>query len=458
MKKIIILFLITFLGGTVLLSADDSFKDIFPWNNKPDYRPGPKVINVWSFNDLISGYIDKFMELHPDFDYEINSVVISTYDGIYQPELDAALAGGEEDAPDIYVLESAFVQKYIQGEFSRFAAPYKELGIDVDKLIEEAGISRYIIDIGTNPDTGEIIGLSYGSDGGALIYRRSIARDVWGTDDPEVVGDITGPGWKKFLDAAKNLRKKGYRIVAGRDDVWTAIQYGSQMGWIEDGKLCIDPSREAFLDIAKIMSDNNFHNDHEAWGPGWFDDLRSNYKQKKVFAYLGPAWFVNYVMAPNSGGQKKGAGTFGDWALALPPSGFYWGGVWIMANKNSRVKKAVGEIIEWMTLDYSNEGLQYFLANGALDGSDGTKETVASKTVMARSDGSLPFLDDQNIFNIFIPADNMVNCGSYNEHDSDIGLIWLEQVDYYVSGVKTKEKAMADFKAIVSYEYNIPIE
>ena len=79
---------------------------------------GSKVINVWSFTDEVPNMIEKYKELHPDFDYEIKSTIIATTDGAYQPALDQALAAGGKDAPDIYCAEAAFVLKYSQGDAS----------------------------------------------------------------------------------------------------------------------------------------------------------------------------------------------------------------------------------------------------------------------------------------------------------------------------------------------------
>ena len=43
--------------------------------------------------------------------------------------------------------------------------------------------------IGTRPDDGAVVALGYQATGGAFIYRRSIAKDVFGTDDPAVVAE-----------------------------------------------------------------------------------------------------------------------------------------------------------------------------------------------------------------------------------------------------------------------------
>lgn len=34
------------------------------------------VINVWAFTDEVPGMIEKYKELHPDFDYDINTTII----------------------------------------------------------------------------------------------------------------------------------------------------------------------------------------------------------------------------------------------------------------------------------------------------------------------------------------------------------------------------------------------
>ncbi|HPE93158.1 MAG TPA: ABC transporter substrate-binding protein [Sphaerochaeta sp.] len=410
--------------------------------------PERKVINLWSFTDEVPKMLEKYKELNPDFDYEINTTIIATTDGAYQPALDQALASGGKDAPDIYCAESAFVLKYTQGDAAHFAAPYKSLGIDVDKKLKEADIAPYTVDIGSN-SKGELVGLGYQATGGAFIYRRSIAKDVWGTDDPAVIKTKVGPGWEKFFQAAEDLRKKNYAIISGDGDIWHAIEGSSPKGWIVDGKLYVDKTREDFLDIAKTMVDKGYHNDTRDWTDAWFADMKDA-GAKKVFGFFGPAWLINYVMAGNSGGTKPGEGTYGDWAVCEPPVGFFWGGTWVIANNNSPVKDAVGKIIEWITLDSSDTGLQYYWANGTLNGPGGTKDTVASGTVMKKSDGTLAFLGGQNMFDVFVPAGAFATGKNKTQYDETINMYWRDQVRSYSAGNKSRAAALADFKKQVA--------
>ena len=57
--------------------------------------------------------------------------------------------------------------------------------------------------------------------------------------------------------------------------------------------------------------------------------------------------------------ENPGEGTYGDWAVCEPPVGFFWGGTWVLGNKETKVPKSVGDILEWITLDATDDGLQY---------------------------------------------------------------------------------------------------
>lgn len=413
------------------------------------------VINLWSFTDEVPTMLDKYKELHPEFPYEIKTTIIATTEGAYQPALDQALASGGADAPDIYCAESAFVMKYTQGDAAQYAASYDDLGIDIANRLKEAAIAQYAVDIGTRPD-GSLVGLPFQATGGAYIYRRSIANDVWGTDDPAVIKTKIGPGWDQFMKGAAELKAKGYGIVSGDGDIWHPLENCSEKGWIVDDKLYIDPGREQFLDLSKQMKDNGYMNDTVDWQDPWFADMKDAGPQK-IFGFFGPAWLINYVMAGNSGGEKPGEGTFGDWAVCEPTNGFSWGGTWVLANKDSQVQDAVREIIEWITLDTSETGLQYLWANGTLYGSGGTKDTVASGTVMSKSDGAIDFLGGQNMFDVFVPAGQSATGKNKTQYDETINLIWRDQVRAYAAGNKSREQAIADFKQTVADNLGIDV-
>lgn len=415
---------------------------------------GEKVtVNLWSFTDEIPNMTKKYLELNPDLNVEFVTTIIATTDGAYQPALDQALSAGGKDAPDIYAAEAAFVLKYTQGDASTYAANYADLGLS-DQMVQDAGIAQYSVDIGSKD--GELKGLAYQATGGAFIYRRSLAQDTFGTDDPQAIKNEIGPGWTKFFEAAEKLKAKGYGIVSGDGDMWHAIENSSDKGWIVDGKLHIDSKREEFLDLSKKLKDNNYHNDTEDWNEAWFADMSGTGLQP-IFGFFGPAWLINYVMNGNVND------THGDWAVTEPPTGFFWGGTWLVANKdvvkNDAKKQAVADFIEWVTLDTSDTGLQYFWANGTMvEGEQGTKDTVSSSVVMDKSNGEVDLLGGQNMFDIFVPANAGATGKNLTQFDESINLIWRDQVREYTSGNKDRDQTLNDFKQQVKDELGIDSE
>ncbi len=419
-----------------------------------------KILNVWSFTDEVPNMVLRYKELHPDFDYEINITNIPTTDQAYQPALDEALAAGGKDAPDIYCAEAAFIMKYSQGGAAGYALPYADLGIDVDSKLSEAKIAQYTVDIGTRPSDGKLVALGYQATGGAFIYRRSVAKTVWGTDDSKTVGEKIGAdtgNWDKFWQAAEECKSAGCAIVSGDGDVWHAVENSSSTGWVVDGKLTISKEREEFLDISMKLKENDYHNDTQDWQDAWFADMKG-LGEKEVLGFFGPAWLINYTIADNCTDKDSGVTTFGDWAVCNSPIGFFWGGTWLLVNKDTEHKEACKSLIEWITLDSSEDGLQYKWANGTLYDEAGTKDAVSSATVMAKSNGDVEFLGGQNMFDVFIPAGDYAKGDNLTEYDEKINGFWRDQVRAYTAGEKTREQAIEDFKVQVKENTTITVE
>ncbi len=376
-------------NGTFNVSDDVDLENIKPANG------GDKgTIELWNFTNEIPKMVYQYVQDHPDFGYNVHVTIKGTADG-YQDALDQALMNGEVD---IYGCESAFVLKYTQGDMAKFAAPYDSLGIDSAAATKAADIAGYTIDIGTRPSDGKLVGLGYQATGGVFIYRRSIAKDVWGSDDPAVVKEKIGGGtgsWDTYWNAAEELKAKGYGICSGDGDMWHAIENSSDKGWIVDDKLYIDPKREAFFDISKKLKDNGYHNDTQDWGDAWFADMKGA-GEKQVLGFFGPAWLINYTILPNCGNAPEGVTAAGD--------------------------------------------------------------SVASGTVMAKSSCSPDILGGQNMFDVFVPANQFANGKNLTQYDEKINNIFRDKVREYTAGNMSKEEAIESFKTDVNEQLGIAID
>ena len=419
---------------------------------------GKTKIEVMAFTEEVPNMFKKYVSKHPEFDkkYELNYTIVSTDDGAYQKALDQVLADGGAKTPNIYMAEAAFVKKYTTGSASSYACTYEDLGIDVEKGIKDAGIAQYSADI-TRRD-GKVVALGYQANGGAFIYNREVAKDVFGDDKPETVEKAIGNNWDTFFEAAAKCKEKGYAIVSGDGDIWHAIENSSDKGWVVDGKLYIDPKREAFLDYSKKLKDNDYHNDTKDWTEGWYADMEE-IGPKKVLGFYGPAWLINYTFKDHCGykvdektKEVTAKGTYGQWGVCKPNVGFFWGGTWLVANKNvldnADIKAGVKELIEYVTLDTSETGLQYEWANALFDYPEDitTKDVVASSVVMGKSNGELEFLAGQDAFPTFIAGCQYAKGDNLTEYDEAINTQWRDAVRAYTSGEKTREEAIKWFK------------
>ncbi len=425
------------------VKPSDAFIGVPDFESAPRvFGNGPERITIWVFSEEVPEMVWYYVDMHPEFGEKYTVECVSAgYMESYQQKLDEALISGV-DAPDIYLAEATYAVKYTKGEMSPYAATYKDLGIDVDTKLMEADICSYIVDIGSRDD-GEVVGLGYQSNGCAMIYRASIARDVFGTDDPESIERMIGGGsgsWDKFFLAADVLREYGYSAVSGSEDVLRAAAGGTTTKWVENGELNLDSAHEALFDYYRNIEENNWSNGNLPWSAEWYNDMTD--ENSGCFCFFGPDWLLESVIGMQYW-DPDFESTYGDWRVCVPPVGFFWGGTWLLANKDTDNKEGVAELLEWITLDCSQTGLQYLIANNKIG--FGVKDTVASKTVMMMSDGTSDLCDGQNVFRVFEECNYFASGKHVTQYDEDIKELFMMYAGDYAYGKKKREAAITEF-------------
>lgn len=412
---------------------------------------GRKELNVYSYDQMLIDLIEEYAQRHPEFNYKINRYY-SPEDELYPLQLiNERMQSGSKDIVDIYCVPDVYSHEIIKGEFSRHACAYRELGIDVDAALKKADIPQHIIDAGKNPDS-EIIALPYMAGVNVFMYRRSIARDVWGTDDPDKIAGIIGAGtdkWDKFLEAAQTLKEHGCYVVPGFTNLSFMIDSSPAASLMKpDDDREINPKWLEFMDVSKNMLDKGYMKRMQYWSEEWRNALNGK-GDKPVFGFIVPYEYICYLLK----GDLKS--TAGDWAICLPPfntriSNF----TGILVNKDSPNKDALGPLIEWLTLDISESGLQYGLANDTLIEKNSSKYgylsgkwPVISGTILKNSNNSIDYLGGQNVNPVICDAMEK-QTGKYNNWGSGSSFFyrWNEQMDAYLAGEKDREAAVADYK------------
>ena len=396
---------------------------------------------VWSFTAELQGMIEKYYAPnHPEIEFEFQ--VYPTDGNAYTTKVDNTFGANaaSDEAPDIFTLEAAFVKHYVESDWT---GDLKSIGFTDDELSVAFPVMAQI----GQSAAGVQKGLSWQSTPGVLMYRASLAEKYRGVTSPEEMQEKVAD-WDAFLETAEELKEKSEgacKMVTGSGDIWNAYQYQRAGGWVVDGKLNIDPAREEYIEIAKKLIDGEYTNDTSSWGEAWYSDM-IDAGEAKVFGWFGPAWLINYVLASKCQEDKINVG---DYAVCVPPVGFWWGGSWLLASKlavaDADKKEFVSKFIEWVTLDTTKEGLQYGWANNTIEGLTAAKDTVSSGVVMKASDGSMEFLGGQNPFQIFVDATSYASSKCKSLYDADLNGTWQDLCNSYAHGKITKDELHAKF-------------
>lgn len=437
--------------GSVVLAEPTT---VAPMYESDEAGHGDIKIYTYSSSGDLHGFVMAFLERNPDLDEKYRVIT-------YRPNRGAldyysmtwTMLGGDTPA-DIYLSELDYLYDFVDGEFASISAPYSDFIDDLDAKIEYAELSDVAKTIGKD-SSGTIKALPYENTSGLFYYRRSIAREVFGSDDPMTIMEQIGAGtgdWNKYLEACEILKAHGYAMTSSLDDVWNPCNYGASTPWVTNGSLSLDPSRAVFLDLSRIMSEGGYTNGTGSWTKEWENDMagigtdQKTGKMRQVFSFMGPLWFLHYTMQYNC---EAGSPAYNDWGVCMAPVSFVWGGSAVLARKdsveNKDKKEFISRFVEWLTLDCTQNGFQYSFASGAC--TDGICNGVTSTKVMNMLNVSDPFLGNAYPHAFLIKETISPVTGGYGSYNYS-GLrdaFWSAALSY-ASGDMDRDAAIKEFQ------------
>ena len=412
-----------------------------------------KVINIYSWNDEFRERVEAvYSEVESTSDdgtvttlkdgTEIHWIVNPNQDGVYQQKLDEALMNqadaSADDKIDIFLSETDYVNKYTDADVD-VALPLTELGIDPETDLAD----QYSFTKTTASDqNGVQRGSTWQCCPGLLVYRRDIALDVFGTDDPAEVGEKV-KDWDTMKATAEELKAKGYYTLASYADTFRLYGNSIDESWVQPGETTIKVDQ-------KIM---NWVNDSKEWlDAGYFDatvkgQWTSDWNQamgseSKIFAFLLPAWGIDFVLDPNWDGE------LGTWAVTNPPQEYNWGGSYVHGCAGTDNPEHVKDIILAVTANKDN------LLKISQDYSDFTN-TISGMQEAAVNDEkfSSDFLGGQNPFVYFAPVAENIQIAPLSAYDQGcVELIQSSMGDYLQDKIDI-EKAKENFEIAIKERY-----
>nr|WP_091500234.1 extracellular solute-binding protein [Amphibacillus marinus] len=398
---------------------------------------------VTSFTDELQAPIDYFEELH---DVKVDLQIIPTEN--YVNTLRPALESGS-GAPDVFTGEIVYLKDWIEQDYweNLSQAPY-----NVDEW--RSDYMEYVWDLGIN-SSGEVRAVSWQTTPGGIYYRRSIANEVLGTDDPQAIGELFST-MEGLMEVGEQMKASNYRLFPDEGSISPYTNGANPQPWVNDNdELVITDERLAYFDYAKELRDMQYTALAPAWSPAWYasftgpisynvgwdelDEDEDPSDQTEVFAVSLPTWGLHSVL------KEEAQETAGDWAVTNGPTPYFQGGTWIGMYKDSENKDLAFEFIKMLVND------QEFLTDWVMETGDVLSYYPVMEGVAAGY--SDEFLGGQNHYDFFIERAEEIDASTVTRYDQQIDELFGNQVSAYVEGNLTREEAIDEFYSQVVNAY-----
>ncbi len=434
------------IGGLILLIASACLFANGSAESSKSQEQG-KVLNIYCWNEEFQTRFKTYFEergLVPD-DITVNWVITPNADNAYQNKLDEALlqqdSVSSDQKVDIFLVEADYALKYVDTPYTLDVI--KEVGLTEKDVANQY---KYTKDIMTD-SKGVLKGVSWQACPGGFIYRRSIARDVIGSDRPEDVQRALS-SWNQFDSVAADAHEKGYFMLSGYDDAFRVFSDNMNSAWVDGSKVVVDPSIERWIDQTKSYASNGYNNKANLWSAESFQGAA---EEGKVFGYFGPSWFQDFCLAPATledpnGEKAPGNGSYGDWGLVKGPQGFSWGGTWICAAAGTDNTELIREIMYTLTCDEET------LVSIAEEYGDFTNNEKAMAS-LAASDLKNTFLGGQNHIAVLLDSAMSIDRSNMSPYDQGMTEKLMNSFSDYFNGTISEDQAWENFYTSVTELY-----
>ena len=408
-----------------------------------------KVINIYVWNEEFQSRLnDYYSEVEKVSDdksitylkdgTEIHWTVNPNQNGVYQDKLDQALkkqdSASTDDKVDMYLVEADYALKYTDAN-ANVSVPLKDLGITDDDLSDQY---QYTKDVVTDAN-GEIRGTSWQATPGLFAYRRSIAKKVFGTDDPDKVQEKLAD-WNKFDEAAKEMKDNGYFMLSSVADTFRVFSNNVSGKWVDGTTVKVDKNLMNWVDQSKKYTDEGLnHNVSGQWTDEWNKDQSAD---SKVFGFFYSTWGINFTLQDNAG--KEGAG---DWAVCDGPQPFYWGGSWLVAANGTDNPKHIKDIMLQLTANKDN------LVKITKDTQDYTNTQTGMTELASDPKYGSDFLGGQNHIKLFAEVAPTIDMSNISPYDQGCGEVFQNSFGDYFNGKIDEEKAKENFETAIKERY-----
>ena len=286
----------------------------------------------WEFREFVEAYYTAPEGITIEWVQQTNE------GGAYQNMLDTMLKNNEsasaDEKIDIFLAEADYIKKYSSSDVS----------LDLSSFVTDtSNMFDYVVNAGKN-EAGVLKAVSFQATPSALIVRRTIAKDVLGTDDPAEVQSKLDT-WEKFEAVAVDAKAKGYYMLGSSMDSYRVFMNGSDDCYINNNKFALTPAFEQWFKQAETFDKMGYATKGKIWDTEKTKEMAGDGKMMCTF---GPSWYYSFSMGP---AWAEGTGSHGDWMIVKGPQEHFWGGTWLLAAKGTDNTSAVKDFLNKFSND-----------------------------------------------------------------------------------------------------------
>ena len=382
---------------------------------------------IWTLADDLKQFAERYTK---ETGVDIQVEVIAPAD--YSTKLTSAL-GAKSKEVDVIVGEPQMLLNFFE---AGFFADLSALDADAQSQIVD-----YVYEAGKD-ESGVLRALSYQVTPGAIIYRRDLAKEIFGTDDHEEMS-AKFKDFDTILQTAEEVKNAGYRIFSDSGNLRWYANAGT--AWVEDGVLQVSDAKLGYMDAAVKLYQDELVAFAPEWSAAWYASMAgelplnagwsdlsevSGEDMTQVFSYSLPSWGA-LIVRDNANDNK------GNFGICAGPCSYFGGGTFIGVSEYSEHKDTATDFVRFCTLNEDTAQWWLETSNG---------DVVSNKAVLeANKDYENESFGNQKTYEFYTKEAENIDYSIVTKYDDTIGNFWGAAIESIQKGDMTKEEAIEDF-------------
>ena len=284
------------------------------------------TLTIWDWDEAHLTHMTQwYMENHPEV--KVEGLVVATAD--YMQKFQSALASGS-GVPDIVLAEMGYRGRLF------------DLGVLEDLSQEPYGVKAedmfdFATTLGSGPN-GELYGVEQQICPSGFAYRRDLAKEYLGTDDPAEIAEMISD-WDKLYEVGQQVVEKSGGAVTVFPGVTVLQQIlinRNVSDYINGDEIDLTARYTPVLETITKFNQAGLLGKQEDGTPA----LSNSYAAGEVLFYPCAPWSLKWGVTTN---DPEGSG---NWALTkAPENGFTYGGTSVGIYSGSENKEAAWDYI-----------------------------------------------------------------------------------------------------------------